>query len=716
MCLSPAPRACRPWGFGVCGISGLQRVVREMIAGDDPAAKPCHGSRLPFGLWNLGPGSTVSIFEGQMKYLVCVALAAVSMYCRPATAQVEFESSWMSGGAFGVDMSADREARVFASIGSSQGTGSGVKIGDPDGFKLIKTFQSPSMEYYGVEMAPDGLSFFAACEAAGPGYGLQRRRISDGVVLWEIQNLDGEAELSVTNDGTLGVIACQTNVRVLDLIAGRVLYTVGSGWYLTAQIAEDGSFFVWSQRGSPEIHIVDTTSGLDLGIIVEGSFPFRRSSRYISVSDIDLSPDGTRVAVAIGSDNGLRQGFFAVIDRSTNKPVFTKPAFGSGLRVEFSPTGDKLLVFGGLSPLTPSRPRVLSAQAGEVLATCDAGWEWISSVVWSPGGDSVWLSGDMPGGPMDRVAKYNTVSGVLLSEGREHGFVGWRHGVVIRDGRVYSANQRIACRSLADGRLLWATTVPGAFLQGVALSPDGKTAASINGDRLYFFDTLDGHVIRKVVLTPDPRVIESGDIGDQAPGSPYMCIVGVDRAWIVDFEGREVAAKTLSFNNDYHFVGVTSPDGSRCFVSRMSASGAFIDELRTSDLSLIRTLPGNAGDLVISPDGSLVALLPWKNRANDVADLEIRRTSDWSLVFSERTRGYQEYWSATFSDDNKHLWVGFRQDYIGSLRRYRLADGHVEHLSDSECARLLADLDVDNDGRTAAYLRDDGNIVVGAIN
>ena len=196
------------------------------------------------------------------------------------------------------------------------------------------------------------------------------------------------------------------------------------------------------------------------------------------IMTLRLSPDGSRAA------SGCLGGALRVWDTATGHELW---AFHGGARyvlgVAWSPTGDRILVGG-----EELQPRILDATSGAVLRELEGHAGPTHAVAWSPDGETVLTAGGLYPPSKDEsavtVKHWKARTGELLAtlvpkDGDPSGvaFASSKRAVSIGTGG------QLILWDLEKKAELWRENDRGGRLVDLAVTRDGKLAATANNDR-----------------------------------------------------------------------------------------------------------------------------------------------------------------------------------------------------------------------------------------
>lgn len=272
---------------------------------------------------------------------------------------------------------------------------------------------------------------------------------------------DGTRSLAVSADGTLAVAANVTsrNVAVIDLVAGVTRSWVATGDRpLGVAIAPDGSVAVVCNGDSDTVSIVDlstdtvvatlaiaqrpgevrispdsqtayvsTIAGTDriwflqlagasssiLGSVVTGQMGSAQAYAYSAFSSMELSPDGSLLAVCYSFDDRL-----GLIDTATQTELVRVPTGDFPYRVAWAPDGSRAYTINTsqAAGLGDELSVIAIAGAGSTLVTNVQVAEYPSTISVDPSGQWLYVgnSGSSPGVRVVSTASTTVVQTIAL--------------------------------------------------------------------------------------------------------------------------------------------------------------------------------------------------------------------------------------------------------------------------------------------------------------
>ena len=307
-----------------------------------------------------------------------------------------------------------------------------------------------------------------------------------------------------------------------------------------------------------------------------------------------FSPDGKRLATAARSDQDTT---IRVWNARTGKHLRTLSGHTRGVHsLTFSPDSGTLASGGWDGTI-----RLWNSNTGKQTRTVE---EWGDSIAYSPDGRRVAVMQGV------RILLVNANTGQL-----QQTLTGHTNG-----GRpiIFSSDGRTLVSSSWDGTIgLWNTetgsrrlTIEGHFnFRGIALSPNGRTVATVQESTIFLWNTLNGHFNKVFDFHADRR---GGGLTYSPDGQTLAVAASDGDPEIRLFNARTGQSKRIL---RWERAGVSaiaySPN------SRTLASGSWDGTIRVWNANngrLQRTLSGHTEgvtSLLFSPDGKILASGSW---------------------------------------------------------------------------------------------------------
>jgi WD40 repeat protein len=196
-----------------------------------------------------------------------------------------------------------RKSRAIATDNSNRDRGSTIEF-ERKGFKLVQTITlalSAERGYNSFVISPDGNII-----AIGGGKSLQIRRVSDGVVTY---NLEVEPELNnnfirslaISTNGQVLAIGTDRGIEIRKTSSGEIIKQIDdkkAGWQIA--LSGDGSTVAGSRLGD-SIKVYRVSDGQLIHTLVAKNAYLSR----VEIDDISISPDGLYIA-SRGVNDGTR--------------------------------------------------------------------------------------------------------------------------------------------------------------------------------------------------------------------------------------------------------------------------------------------------------------------------------------------------------------------------------------------------------------------------
>ncbi len=242
----------------------------------------------------------------------------------------------------------------------------------------------------------------------------------------------------------------------------------------------------WDDGSAGELKVWDATSGQEV-LSLQGHTG--------AVYSVAFSPDGQRLASGSGhrdSQSGVWTGDVKIWDAATGQLLSTLQGHkGRVNSVAFSPDGQRLASgtydYGFEGRLFPGEVKVWDVAAGEVTLTMQGHTQRVTSVAFSPDGTRL-ASGSQAYGPQGtalpaEVKVWNAVTGQETLTITAFTNPVWSVAFS-PDGRRLAGGSwwRVNVCDAATGQLILTLPHTGGVVSKVAFSPDGKRIASGGGD------------------------------------------------------------------------------------------------------------------------------------------------------------------------------------------------------------------------------------------
>ncbi len=476
-------------------------------------------------------------------------------------------------------------------------------------------------------------------------------------------------KISYSPDGRLLAIPTAFGFQVLDAKSGLVLNTV------VRRLGKDeySGGLCWSPDGK---RIAQESNGIELwtpnGAALERRFPIEAEDQFYA--DLAWSPTGDRIAARIEYGTVV---FDVASGRRSEIPSDLIHFVSVAVPFSWAPDGKRLAIVGAAPDQewysqvidvwdVQGMKRLNRFAVGPQRAPLpnDATETAQTTVAWSPNGRLFALSSIITG-----LSVWDAHTGKLLQRFRQAAKVislSWsKDSKLLRVGTPW----QIRLLSVSTGQPVYA--LESSFEMGEnAVSADGNqfAAGSADGDEIDLWHGKDdphptripaGNINGVVALSRDGRRIAAGIWGG-SDGSLGLFDVG---------SGRETAVlrnwKLLS----------SSPDGELVVVSGAVDGKTTVNLDRTSDGSLVRSIP--KGPLSWSPDGKMVAVnRGFSQPATDKDGLElISLTGDGKVVsIAQLDRNAYFNTVSAWSPDGKYAVLEGRRKVIYSLEDGSAAD------------------------------------------
>jgi WD40 repeat protein len=339
------------------------------------------------------------------------------------------------------------------------------------------------------------------------------------------------------------------------------------------------------------------------------------------IDALAFSPDGTRLASA--SHDGIR-----VWDAATGASIyaFSLPSKWAG-QVAFSADGQLLAASAGADDEGGnSYIEVHDAASGAKIRSIVLDWNNATPLLITPDGRL------LSSGGAGEDGEYVSTKSWDLRTGRELKTLQVFFSAFSPDGRwgasvEYRQGTQINLWDLAAGKRVRTIATPGFQASRVAFTPDGTRILAVgkngqNGSEGKFLEVATGREVQSLPI-PGDAIAFTGDGKWLAAGSgSSVAIWDLGAGRELQTLAGQLAAQDLAF----------SPDG-RLLITGGAALGVW----DMTSGKLIRTVPGGAQSLMISPDGRWLA-------ANPKGNLEIWDTKTWTRVTPSPPTGQYVWW------------------------------------------------------------------------
>jgi WD40 repeat protein len=469
---------------------------------------------------------------------------------------------------------------------------------------------------------------------------------------------DGHTLVSASSDHTL---------KLWDPATGRELHTLSGHTDQASSVAfSSNGRTILSGSWDGTIRFWEAAAATLLRTILAAEKP---------VNSVALSPDG-RIALSGSADNTAQ-----LWDTSTGRLLHTLRHDDSVESVAFSPDGRR-----ALSGSDDGEMKLWDVATGRLLHTTDT-FENLKSVAFSPDGKTALSAGD----------KFLSLWDPLT--GRE--LLAFPPMEKDLHAAVFSPDGRTILSGAIDGMTLWsvATGKPlrtyATTAESIAFSPDGRTAASADQvGEATLWDVASGRELRRltgdtswvdgVALSPDGRTVIFSNLGD------------------LELWDLTAGAKLRSFSGHGGYISCVafSPDG------RTVLSGSSDQTVRLWDISTgveRFRFSGPAGlvrSVAFSPDG-LLAL-----SGGDYGSLWL-----WDLTTGQAVRTFKGklngVYSVAFSPDGRQALSGEND----AVNLWNVADGKLIR-SFSGASGLIESVAFSPDGRTALSTNGDADLTL----
>ncbi|MBX9252810.1 AAA-like domain-containing protein [Desmonostoc muscorum CCALA 125] len=478
-----------------------------------------------------------------------------------------------------LDVSSDGEMIAVATIGD------GLQIWQRDG-RLIRTLKGHQGPVIGVAISPNGQ--LIASSSGDTTVKLWRR---DGTLLKTLQGFkaatgkvkfspDGELIVASSGDGTIKLWR-QDGTLLKTLKHGVILTPVvfSPDGELIASAADNGTVKLWQRDGT----LLKTLSNIQSPVF-----------------SIAFSPDGKTLATGNGDgqlqlwqrDGSLLRTF------SAHDAAINALAFSRNGQMIVSGSDDKMLKFW--------------SKDGTSLNAIKAHDSGIQDIAFSPSGDTLFSASS------DGTVKVWKLRNPLLTILRGHTAGIW--------GVAFSPDGQLIASSSPKETVLWRKDgisyrrlkVPSPRFGSVAISPDGKTIATVGADQSVKLRSPDGTVlhslkghqgsIKRVAFSPDGKMVASSS------SDRTVKLWRLDGTEIATFRGHTAGTWGVAFSPD----GSTLVSSSGDKTVKLWRLAAVLNHLRDLDSqsevksedSLFKTLQGHNSaviDVAFSPNGEFIA-------------------------------------------------------------------------------------------------------------
>jgi len=513
-----------------------------------------------------------------------------------------------------LDVSSDGEMIAVATLQD------GIQIWHRDG-RLLGTLKGHQGPVLGVDISPNGQLI-----ASGSGDTTVKLWRRDGTLLKTLKGFTASAsKVKFSPDGELIVASGADSTLKLWRVDGTLLKTlIGHGAIVTqvvfspdgeliASASDNGTVKLWQRDG----RLLKTLSDIQSPVF---SLAFTPDSKILATGNGDGK-------LQLWQRDGTLLRTFTAHDAAINALAFSRNG-----EIIVSGSDDQMLKFWSLDGTS------LNAIKGHDSA--------IKDLAFSPSGDTLFSAS------WDGTVKLWKLRSPLLTVLRGHTAGVW--GVALsNDGRlVASSSPKEVIFWGKDGISNRRLKGPNPQFSSVAISPDGKTIATVSADQSIklwspngtLLHSLKGHQgdIRKVAFSPDSNMVASSS------SDRTVRLWRLDGTEIATFRGHKAGTWGLAFSPDGSTLVSSSGDKTLKFwrlasVLNQKRKLDSRSEVKSED-SLFKTIQAHNSAVMnaaFSPNGELIASVSedktaklWSREGKLLHTLKGHDSGIWSVAFS----------------------------------------------------------------------------------